>query len=77
MTPNDEPHDPAACPLCGHDNHCQLCSLAAYKGQCWCASMKFPEGLLERVPPESRNRACVCRDCVTSFKAEGQARATE
>ena len=68
MTPNDAPHDPATCPLCGQHNDCQLCSLAAYKGQCWCVSVKFPEGLLERIPPELRNKACLCRDCVTQFR---------
>ena len=61
------PPDPALCPLCARDNNCQLCSSTAYKGQCWCVSVKFPKALLQRVPPEARNRACLCRDCVMEF----------
>jgi hypothetical protein len=76
MTTKDESHDPATCPLCGRANDCQLCSPATCKGQCWCVLVKFPEGLLERVPPDLRNKACLCRDCVTSFKADGPVRST-
>ena len=67
MTMKEPSPNPASCPLCGHENDCQLCSPAAYKGQCWCASVKFPDALLEQIPPEFRNKACLCRDCVTQF----------
>jgi len=56
-----------SCPLCGGPNECQLCSTAAYKGPCWCASVNIPEELLARVPAESRKRACICQECVTGF----------
>jgi len=58
------------CPLCGGPNECQLCTSAAYKGPCWCALVNIPEKLLARVPAESRNRACICRDCVMTFHRE-------
>jgi hypothetical protein len=29
--------------------------------------MNFSKTLLERVPEELRNKACVCRACVTEF----------
>jgi len=64
---------PDRCPLCGAPNGCQRCTSAAYKGPCWCESVVFPEGLLERVPPEAKNRACICRDCVTAFLREKEA----
>jgi hypothetical protein len=58
------------CPLCGGENDCQLCSVATYKGPCWCESVSIPEALLARVPPEQRNTACICRACVTTFHRE-------
>jgi hypothetical protein len=62
--------DPAICPLCCGPNGCQLCSPAAYKGPCWCASVEIPKELLARVPEELRNRACICRQCVARFQIE-------
>jgi hypothetical protein len=59
--------DPAHCPLCGKPNNCQLCTEAAYKGPCWCATVQIPEALLARVPPELRNKACICHGCVMDF----------
>ena len=64
------PPDPARCPLCGETNNCQLCTPMAYKGPCWCASRDIPAALLARVPPESRNRACICKHCVDQFELE-------
>jgi len=68
------PHAPVACgpeccPLCGQPNECQLCTTAAYKGPCWCAAADIPDELLARVPAELRNKACICRGCVTRFRA--------
>jgi hypothetical protein len=69
-----KPHSPAAktfdagqCPLCGQPNDCQLCTIAAYKGPCWCAAVKIPEELIAQIPPESRNKTCVCLTCVMKF----------
>jgi hypothetical protein len=59
--------NPAACPLCGGPNACQLCSPATYKGQCWCARIEVPAELIARVPENLRNRACICENCVTAF----------
>jgi prepilin-type N-terminal cleavage/methylation domain-containing protein/prepilin-type processing-associated H-X9-DG protein len=59
--------NPAACPLCGGPNACQLCTSAAYKGPCWCASVEIPRELLARVPEELHHRACLCRACVETF----------
>ncbi|MGH7990405.1 MAG: cysteine-rich CWC family protein, partial [Limisphaerales bacterium] len=59
--------DAAHCPLCGQPNDCQLCTVAAYKGQCWCAQVAMPDALLAQVPPDLRNQTCICRDCVMKF----------
>jgi hypothetical protein len=66
--------DTGHCPLCGQPNDCQLCTVAAYKGPCWCAKVKIPDGLIAQVSPELQNNACLCRDCVMKFhraKANG------
>jgi hypothetical protein len=55
------------CPLCHQPNHCQLCNPASYKGPCWCFSVEVPPALLEQVPPALKNRACICRACITAF----------
>jgi hypothetical protein len=62
--------DPAQCPLCRQPNDCRLCTTAAYKGPCWCEVARIPDELLVRVPTEFRNRACICRTCVTEFHRE-------
>lgn len=59
--------DAGQCPLCGRPNLCQLCTTAAYKGPCWCARVKIPEALIGQVPPELKDRACICEACVTTF----------
>jgi len=59
--------DPAACSLCGGANECQLCSPAAHQGRCWCADADIPRELIARVPEQLRNRACICKKCVTEF----------
>ena len=66
-SPAAKPSDAAECPLCGQPNHCQLCTASVYKGSCWCSLVKIPDELLAQVPPESRNQACICRDCVMKF----------
>jgi len=65
--------DPARCPLCSEPNDCRLCTTAAYKGPCWCESVNVPTKLLERIPAEAQNRACLCRNCVMTFHREQSA----
>ena len=60
-------NDTSLCPLCGGPNECQLCTLAAYKGACWCARVEIPDALIARVPEELRNRTCICPRCVKDF----------
>jgi prepilin-type N-terminal cleavage/methylation domain-containing protein/prepilin-type processing-associated H-X9-DG protein len=62
--------NPAACPLCGGANACQLCSPAMHKGRCWCVHEEIADELLARVPENFRNRACICRACVQQFQFE-------
>lgn len=59
--------DPSQCPLCGAPNNCQMCTMEAYKGPCWCATVEIPQALLARVPGGLRQHACICRKCVADF----------
>jgi prepilin-type N-terminal cleavage/methylation domain-containing protein/prepilin-type processing-associated H-X9-DG protein len=61
--------------LCGGANECQLCSPAAYKGPCWCFQTQIPEALLAKVPPDLKNKSCICRACVTKFQRDQASRA--
>ncbi len=63
------------CPLCGQPNDCQLCTVAAYKGACWCAQVEIPELLLAQVPPDLLNKNCICRACVMAFHRSKNAQA--
>jgi hypothetical protein len=69
MTCNNQSSDAERCPLCGKPNECQLCTAAAWKGPCWCATLEIPETLLAQVPVELRNRACICHACIESFRS--------
>jgi hypothetical protein len=56
--------------LCQQPNGCQLCTVAAYKGSCWCAQVEISEALLAQVLPELRNKNCICRICIAAFHCE-------
>jgi len=63
-------NDASRCPLCGGPNECRVCTADTYKSSCWCATVEIPAELLVCVPAEQRNRACICRNCVTTFQRE-------
>ncbi|MFC5701486.1 cysteine-rich CWC family protein [Cohnella faecalis] len=50
------------CPICGGSNFCAMEAGTASQG-CWCFETKFPKELLDRVPEELRDKACICRSC--------------
>ena len=51
------------CPLCGHDN---ACGLVAGNTTCWCFEAKIAAEVLDRVPPEARDRSCICPSCAAA-----------
>lgn len=58
--------DEKVCPLCGEKNNCQSSS-----EKCWCFNMEIPKGILDLVPEDKRNRACICSSCIEKYKKEG------
>lgn len=64
--------DRSLCPLCGGENDCKAAKGEGHAG-CWCMAAKIPKGLLERIPPEQRGKACVCKRCVEDYlRARGE-----
>lgn len=62
--PNPPEH---LCPLCGQPNQCAMHALqngAVAQEPCWCTQEKIGADVLQRIPPEARDRACVCKACV-------------
>lgn len=66
--PYDEPLPPDRCPLCGEPNACAMAADEA--GPCWCFTTPIAEGVIERIPPDQRGRACVCQRCASGAAAE-------
>jgi len=57
------------CPICGEPNQCaQEIFQATGKPPetCWCMGATFSAELLDRVPEEAQNKACICEKCVSS-----------
>ncbi len=57
------------CPLCTQSNACLSASTKNTKQACWCANpeLKFPKALLDKVPEESKGKACICQACVEAY----------
>lgn len=60
--------DPKTCPFCGQPNGCQAGDPA-----CWCNTESVPQDLRALVPPHLVMKACICRVCVRSWKADPDA----
>ncbi|WP_430461882.1 cysteine-rich CWC family protein [Thalassolituus sp. LLYu03] len=60
------------CPLCGEDNQCAVAA-GDEATSCWCFApgLTTPAALLAQIPPEARNRQCVCAACVARAMAGG------
>ena len=58
---------PSTCPICGETNQCAQ-EIAKATGKppetCWCMTATFSSELLDRVPEEAKNKACICEKCV-------------
>jgi len=52
--------DPDICPLCGEQNNCGM----GKPDDCWCRSETFSGDLIQRIPHEKENKACICQNCV-------------
>lgn len=58
------------CPLCGEENNCMARKVE--QGNCWCDQERFPQGIFELVPEESRRKHCICKKCLDKYKEEAK-----
>lgn len=59
-------HGPTICPICGNQNNCGYL-LNKLATPCWCSKEFFPKKIINRIPVEQRNKACICRSCFERF----------
>ena len=52
------------CPICGKKNNCQF----EKKEDCWCKNITISSDLLKQVPNKAQGKACICIDCIETFK---------
>lgn len=50
------------CPLCGQDNDCRH-----GEKNCWCMNYEFPQHVLDMVPEDKKQKACVCKSCLEKY----------
>ncbi|MDP3979507.1 MAG: cysteine-rich CWC family protein [Pseudomonas sp.] len=55
--------NPAHCPCCGQRNQCAQAGAAAPVTECWCFGAAVDPEVLDSLPPEQRNSACLCPRC--------------
>ncbi|MGY2197851.1 cysteine-rich CWC family protein [Pseudomonas gingeri] len=56
-------NDPGLCPACGARNDCALADPRTVDRPCWCYSVSIDPAVLEALPAELRNAACLCPRC--------------
>ena len=54
------------CPLCGAPNECAPACDGTFDVPCWCTAITVSAAALDLVPPDKRERACLCVRCATS-----------
>ncbi|HEY3333536.1 MAG TPA: cysteine-rich CWC family protein [Capsulimonadaceae bacterium] len=55
--------DKKRCPLCGEPNRCAM-SNATGDEMCWCFEVPVDIKLIEALPLEVKNVACLCEACL-------------
>ncbi|WP_296250273.1 cysteine-rich CWC family protein [Pseudomonas sp. UBA4194] len=55
--------DTRLCPACGSRNDCTLAEPTTTAQNCWCYSVSIDRAVLEALPDNLRNAACLCPRC--------------
>lgn len=56
-------NDTTLCPACGARNHCSLANPRSATHDCWCYGVSIDPQVLEALPTELRDKACLCPRC--------------
>jgi len=54
---------PQLCPVCGFSNSCSLADPRTATQPCWCFAVSIDPARLDALPPELRDKACLCPRC--------------
>ncbi|KFE57196.1 cysteine-rich CWC family protein [Pseudomonas syringae] len=54
---------PALCPACGASNDCAQADPKTADQACWCFSVSIDPAIIQALPDELRNKACLCPRC--------------
>ncbi|MGY8903592.1 MAG: cysteine-rich CWC family protein [Burkholderiales bacterium] len=54
------------CPLCAQPNACAVAASGRFNVECWCTQAAFSADLLAQVPPQLRDKACICASCAAA-----------
>ena len=57
------------CPICGKPNNCAFEAGLSHK-KCWCEEISVSEELMEKVPSDLRGKACICKECIMSYRGK-------
>ncbi len=71
MTITSDFSDTTKCPLCGQSNQCAIAA-GQDAESCWCVAVTVSTEALEAIPPEARNRVCICASCARKENHERQ-----
>lgn len=55
--------DTTLCPACGATNQCGLADPRTAARGCWCFEVSIDPAVLEALPAELRDKACLCPRC--------------
>jgi hypothetical protein len=56
------------CPFCQIDNRCGVNSASI----CWCHEVEVPEGLINLLAVEVKDKSCICSSCIDAYKNNTQ-----
>ena len=56
-------NSPQFCPACGASNQCGLADPRSATQPCWCFGVSIDPAVLDALPSELRDKACLCPRC--------------
>lgn len=65
--------DPSRCPRCGQSNRCAQLDPNPDATPCWCFEVVIDPRVLQTLPTEQRDSACLCPRCAASLSPAPEA----
>lgn len=60
----------STCPRCGRSNQCAQADAEAPATHCWCFEVRVERQVLDELPDEQRDRACLCPRCAQGLPTD-------